>query len=196
MSEFNVFLQLGFRHIADVKAYDHLLFVVTLCAVYRLAEWKRILVLVTAFTFGHSLTLALSALEIFRLPAGLVEFLIPVTILLTGLHNVWSKKMEGGTFSRAVSLNYLLALLFGLIHGMGFANYFRALMGEADGVVSMLFPFNIGIELGQLLIVGVFFGLLFLLTRFFTFSHRDWNLFVSGAGSGGALILILQAMAG
>lgn len=196
MSEFLSFLSLGFHHIADPKAFDHLLFVVTLCAVYRWTEWRKLLVLITAFTIGHSLTLVLAGLHILTVPKDLVELLIPITIVLTGLHNVSVKKAEAGTFSRAVSTNYLLALFFGLIHGMGFASYFGALMGEEGNILLPLFAFNVGIEVGQLMIVGVFFGLYFLLAQWLRIQQRDWNLFVSGLGSGGALVLILQNLLG
>lgn len=192
MSEFNTFLQLGLNHILDFEAYDHLLFIITLCAVYKLDEWRKILILVTAFTIGHSLTLVLSGLNILRIPSELVEFLIPVTIVVTGLHNVVARKKEEGLFSKTVRINYLLALSFGLIHGMGFANYFRSLMGGMESVVKPLFAFNVGIELGQLVIVAFFYSFLFLLSRLFTIEHREWNLFVSGAGAGGAILLIVQ----
>lgn len=192
MSEFFSFAKLGFHHIADPKAFDHMLFVVTLCAMYRWTDWRKLLVLITAFTIGHSLTLVLAGLHILQVPSDLVEFLIPVTIVLTSLHNVAVGKQEVGTFSRSVSTNYLLALFFGLIHGMGFANYFGALMGEEGSIVLPLFAFNVGIELGQLMIVGVFFGLYFLLALWLKLQHRDWNLYVSGLGGGGALVLILQ----
>ncbi len=192
MSEFQSFLKLGFHHIADPKAFDHMLFVVTLCAVYRWSDWRKLLVLITAFTIGHSLTLVLAGLHILQVPSDLVEFLIPVTIVLTSLHNITVTKSEAGTFSRSVSTNYLLALFFGLIHGMGFANYFSALMGESGNIVLPLFAFNVGIEVGQLMIVGVFFGLYFLLAQWLKLAHRDWNLYISGLGGGGALVLILQ----
>ncbi len=192
MSEFLSFLQLGFHHIADPKAFDHLLFVLTLCAVYRWTDWRKLLVLITAFTIGHSLTLVLAGFNILQVPKALVEFLIPVTIVLTSLHNIWGKPVEGSTFAKAVSTNYLLALFFGLIHGMGFANFFRSLMGEEGSIVKPLFSFNVGIELGQLAIVAVFFGLYFLLAQLFSVKHRDWNLYVSGLGGGGALVLIMQ----
>ncbi|MCC6725709.1 MAG: HupE/UreJ family protein [Saprospiraceae bacterium] len=176
MSEFLSFAKLGFHHIADPKAFDHMLFVVTLCAVYRWTDWRKLLVLITAFTIGHSLTLVLAGLRILQVPSDLVEFLIPVTIVLTSLHNIAvSKATEGGTFSRSVSTNYLLALFFGLIHGMGFANYFSALMGEAGNIVLPLFAFNVGIEVGQLAIVGVFFGLYFCFAKWLKIAHRDWN---------------------
>jgi hypothetical protein len=192
MTEFSAFLQLGFQHIVDIAAYDHLLFIVTLSAIYQPADWKKLLVLITAFTVGHSLTLVLSGFNILRVPAELVELLIPITILLTSLHNVWAKKAEGPVFSRAISGNYLLALFFGLIHGMGFANYFRTLMGETGNVAAMLFPFNLGIELGQIVIVLVFFGVLSLLVRIFTIPSRDWTVFMSGIGAGGALTMLLN----
>lgn len=194
MSEFSAFLQLGFEHISDLQAYDHLLFIVTLCAVYEWREWKKLLILVTAFTIGHSVTLALSALDILRMPADLVEFLIPVTILLTALHNLLPVKKSVSSASWQVSTNYLLALFFGMIHGMGFANYFRNLFGEMGSIVKPLFAFNVGIELGQIMIVLLFFGGYFLLTKLFQFKHRDWNLFVSGAGAGVAITLILDQL--
>ena len=196
MNEFLTFVQMGIQHITDLTAFDHMLFVITLCAVYELAAWKRILILITAFTLGHSITLVLSGFKLLQVPSELVELLIPFTILLTALHNVGTKKAAGSLFSKAVSINYLLALFFGLIHGMGFANYFRSLMGEDGSIAWPLFSFNVGIELGQLIIVAVFYGLFFLLTKAFAFRHRDWNLFVSGAGAGGALILIVQGYFG
>jgi hypothetical protein len=196
MSEFLSFLQLGFHHIADPKAFDHLLFVVTLCAVYRWTDWRKLLVLITAFTIGHSLTLVLAGFNILKVPKDLVEFLIPVTIVLTSLHNIWGKQAKGGTFSKAVTTNYLLALFFGLIHGMGFANFFRSLMGEEGSIMMPLFSFNVGIELGQLAIVAVFFGLYYLLAQMFSLKQRDWNLYVSGLGAGGALVLIMQNLFG
>ena len=157
---------------------------------YRLQDWKRVLILVTAFTIGHSLTLALTALDVIRVPADWVELLIPVTILLTAVHNVAAKSRPAN--GKAIAVNYGLALGFGLIHGMGFANYFRSLFGEAGSIVQPLFAFNVGLELGQLLIVAVFFGLYFLLSQMVALNHRAWNLFVSGAGFGVALVLILE----
>ncbi|HHM21959.1 MAG TPA: HupE/UreJ family protein [Bacteroidetes bacterium] len=191
MSEFSAFLQLGFHHIADIEAFDHLLFIITLCAVYEWKEWKKVLVLITAFTIGHTTTLILTAFDVLQLPPAIVEVLIPATILLTALHNVWAQKATGSVFSRAVSVNYLLALFFGLIHGMGFANYFRNLFGQAESIVRPLFAFNAGIELGQVMIVVVFFLVYFFLSKIFTIRPRDWNLFLSGAGAGVAITLII-----
>jgi hypothetical protein len=147
----SLYLQLGFEHILDWQGYDHILFVVALCATYHLRQWRRVLLLVTAFTLGHSLTLALSVLDILRLPADLIELLIPVTILLTAIHNL--VRGEQALSPRGLQLNYLLALGFGFIHGMGFSNYLRALLGQEGCVSGPLLMFNLGLELGQVLIV-------------------------------------------
>ena len=194
MSEFQMYLKLGFQHISDIQAYDHMLFIITLCAVYQLKEWRNILVLVTAFTIGHSITLALSVLNVIQVPTALVETLIPITILVTSIHNIKVKGTHNAVFSRMLSINYLLALFFGFIHGMGFSNYFRALMFESESVVLPLFAFNLGIEIGQLLIVLSFFSVYFLLSKVFNIVHREWNLFISGAGAGVSIILIIEAL--
>ena len=198
MHEFILFGNLGFHHILDPQAFDHLLFVVTLCAVYQVGEWRKILVLITAFTIGHSATLVLSGLNLLNVPSNLVEFLIPITIVLTSLYNIQFQRNANmtGLFSKAVRWNYAMALAFGFIHGMGFAHYFRALMGADGGIVKPLFSFNVGIETGQVVVVGIFIGLHWVLERMFHFQHRDWNQYVSGLGGGGALVLIMQAIFG
>lgn len=193
MEEFWIYLRLGFEHICDWEGYDHMLFVITLCAFYALKDWKRITILITAFTIGHSITLALSALNIFRMPQQLVETLIPVTILLTALHNVYFDSTD--KLGRRIAGNYGLALGFGFIHGMGFSNYFNALMGGGS-ILKPLFAFNIGLEIGQLLIVGLFLLLYALLKSVFSVQHRDWKMFFSGAGAAMALVMIIENILG
>lgn len=197
-SSFATFLQLGFEHISDLQGYDHILFIVALCAVYKLSEWKKVAILVTAFTIGHSLTLALAALDVVRFPGSWIEFLIPVTILATAVFNVLRKENtpaeRSGLFSRQLNLNYLFALLFGLIHGMGFSNFFRASMlpGEENAFISQLLAFNIGVELGQLLIVTFILLGAFVGTQILNIRKREWNLFISGAAAGLALVMALE----
>ena len=120
---FSIYFQLGFEHISDIKAYDHILFIIALCAIYRPQDWKNILILVTAFTIGHSITLALAAFDIIRFPANIIEFLIPVTILITALSNFYqtqsSIEEKTNLFHQNKKRNYWLALFFGWIHGMG-----------------------------------------------------------------------------
>jgi len=190
MSQFETYLRLGFQHISDINGYDHILFLIALCAVYRLYQWKRILILVTAFTIGHSVTLALSALKIILVPSAIIEFLIPVTIFLTAIFNVSKKEIEDT--SAKVNLNYALALFFGLIHGMGFSNYFRALLGMESSIVQPLLAFNIGLELGQLLIVAIILAASVVALTFLRVAHRSWNLFVSGAAAGISVILMME----
>lgn len=188
MEQFSIFFRLGWEHITDINGYDHLLFIVTLCAFYTLKEWKKILVLVTAFTVGHSITLALSVLDIVKIASSLIEFLIPVTIFLTALYNV----IQPSDRKTKVQGNYAMALFFGLIHGMGFSNYLRALTSESGELVSQLLAFNLGLEFGQILIVIGFFILYGILKVLFSFKHYDWKLFVSGAGAGISLVLITE----
>lgn len=189
MSDFSLYFQLGISHISDLKGYDHILFIVALCAAYAFSEWRKVLILVTAFTIGHSLTLALSTLRYLVVPSAIIEFLIPVTILFTALSNVIQKQDRPGNKS---ILNYALALFFGLIHGMGFSNYLRQLMGMEDNIFVPLLAFNLGLELGQVLIVGAFALLSFFILSLFKYPHREWKIFVSGAAAGISLILMSQ----
>ena len=195
-SVFSAYLQLGFGHIADLKGYDHILFVVALCAIYRIREWRKVALLVTAFTLGHSLTLALAALDIIPVNSAWVEFLIPLTILATALYNVLVHKEESqlNTLSLSLRLNYLFALFFGLIHGMGFSNFLRSslLPGEEGQLATQLLAFNIGVEAGQMAIVAAVLCLSYIMLSILKVKQREWNIFVSGSAFGLALIMVLE----
>ena len=191
MSNLALYVKLGFHHITDLAGIDHILFLVALCAVYRIEQWKRLLILVTAFTVGHSVTLALSSLGTIRIPTDIIEFLIPTTILITAIHNVVSK--PSAETSAGMNKNYAMALFFGFIHGMGFSNYFRALLMGDDSILKPLFGFNLGIELGQLLVVAMIVGVSYLFLNVFNVKHRDWNVFVSGAAAGMSLMMMFDA---
>src|SRR5688500_13402623 len=129
MSEFKLYFILGKDHILDyANGYDHILFVVALCTLYQLRDWKQVLILVTAFTLGHSITLALATLEIITVKAELIEFLIPLTIFITAASNIF--KREDSFSGRAMYINYFYAAFFGLIHGLGFSNYLRSILGR------------------------------------------------------------------
>ncbi len=192
MEQFVFYLKQGINHITDLQGLDHMIFIITLCAVYQVKQWKQILILITAFTIGHTVTLALSGLNIISVNQSLVETLIPITILLTAIYNIGKKQTQ----NTRIQVNYFLALFFGLIHGMGFSNFFRSMMmGITDeSIVLPLFSFNVGIEIGQLLIVGVFLLINKLLTSTFSIQHRDWNLVISGAGGGIAATMIIKAL--
>jgi hypothetical protein len=188
MGEFQLYFGLGRDHILDyANGYDHILFVLSLCAVYIVSDWKRILVLVTAFTIGHSITLALATLSILSVNSSLVEFLIPLTIFVTSFSNLFKKEKSSGGVIQA---NYLMALFFGLIHGMGFSNYLKALLGKDQSILSQLLAFNLGLEFGQIVIVGVFMAICFTLVDLMKVNRRDWKMVLSSAIAGIALVLI------
>ena len=190
MHPFEFYLKLGFEHIANLNGYDHILFLVVLCAVYQISQWRNILILVTAFTIGHSITLFIVSLDFFSIPSRIIKLLIPVTILITSLQNVINiKQIEN---SSRMGKNYFMALFFGLIHGMDFSNYFKALIMSPDEIVIQLLGFNIGIELGQLLIVLFIVLISFIFLNIIKIKHLKWNLFVSGAAFGISLISIME----
>ncbi|WP_375417857.1 HupE/UreJ family protein [uncultured Hymenobacter sp.] len=199
MSVFQTYFLLGFHHIMSWRATDHLAFLLALCAPYVLADWRRVGALATSFTVGHSLTLALATLGQLSFPAALIEALIPVTVMLTALFNLaragkpWARHLGGQGGGREwPGAAYALAAAFGLVHGLGFANYLRALLGAGRRPVVELLAFNVGVELGQLLVVGLILALALGLLRGLGVAHRDWVLTCSGAALGIALLLLMQ----
>jgi hypothetical protein len=189
MSEFALYFGLGKDHILDyANGYDHILFVVALCALYLAEDWRKILILVTAFTIGHSVTLALATLQIISVKTEWIEFLIPLTIFITACSNLFRK--EDQITRKMVQTNYLYALFFGLIHGMGFSNYLKAILGKDSGIVSQLLAFNLGLEFGQIIVVAIFLALGFIMVDLISVSRRDWKMVISSAIAGIALILM------
>jgi hypothetical protein len=189
MSEFSLYFGLGREHILDyANGYDHILFVVALCALYVWRDWKKILILVTAFTIGHSITLALATMQLITIKPELVEFLIPLTIFTTAVSNLFKK--EETVSPKRVQLNYVFALFFGLIHGMGFSNYLRALLGKSSSILSPLLAFNLGLELGQIIVVSLFLVISYILVDWMKVNRRDWKMVISSAIAGIAFILI------
>ncbi|MEO1023545.1 MAG: HupE/UreJ family protein [Bacteroidota bacterium] len=194
MSEFTAYLKLGIDHISDLQAYDHILFIIALTALYRIKDIKKVGILVTAFTIGHSVTLALATLNVILIPSEIIEFLIPVTILLTCIYNVTvtRKAYQTTENKKNYQFSYLIALLFGLIHGMGFSNYLRMLLGKEESILLPLLSFNLGLEIGQLFIVAIILSLMVLFQRGFGVSARSWTIFMSGAAAGISVILMSE----
>lgn len=185
MNDFSLWVSTGLEHIADFSGYDHMLFLLALCGVYEIKDWKKILVLITAFTIGHSITLALSVFDIFRLPSSLVEFLIPVTIFITCMNTIW--RPTGN-----MKLSYSMALIFGFIHGMGFSTLLRSMLGHEESIALPLLFFNLGIEVGQILVVvGIILFSVFL-TRIARVSPERWKFYISSAVSGVAFIMMAE----
>lgn len=188
MQDVLFYLKLGWEHIISLDALDHQLFVLVLVTVFGLKDWKKILWLVTAFTIGHSITLAMSVLDLLRVPGTWVEFLIPVTIFITATDNILMRNRP----KNLMQMNYYLALFFGLIHGMGFANTARVMMSEEQNIFWPLLGFNIGLELGQIVVVAIILAVLFILVDLFKVSRKDWVMFVSSAVFALSLQMLLE----
>lgn len=190
MHPFEFYLKLGFEHIANLNGYDHILFLVALCAVYNIRQSKKILLLVTAFTVGHSITLFMVSFDFFSIPTRVIKGLIPATIAITSLNNVLGNKQANKDFE--IGKNYFLALFFGLIHGMDFSNYFKALIMSADEIIIPLFGFNVGIEVGQLLIVCFIITMSYIFLNILKVKQIEWNIFISGATFGISILSIIE----
>lgn len=188
MQEFLFYFRMGWDHIISTEALDHQLFIAALCAIYTLREWKQVLILVTAFTIGHSLTLALSVKELIYIPTNWVEFLIPCTIVITAITNLFQKKFT----PRSIRINYFLALFFGLIHGMGFANAIRIMLASDESFGLGLFGFNVGLEAGQIIVVAIILMLAKVILDGFRVNRREWVIFLSAGVFALSLMMVLE----
>jgi HupE / UreJ protein len=176
MDDVELFFSLGWHHIISVGALDHILFITALSAIYVYSDWKKMLVLVTAFTIGHSLTLALSVYDVIRFNSRVVEILIPCTIVITAVFNFFHKDVD----QKKIQLNYFFALFFGLVHGMGFANTIRFMLPQDEKIALPLLSFNIGLEAGQIVIVLSLLLLGYVFINVLNTPRRVWIFLLSG----------------
>jgi len=176
MNDFAFYFDLGWKHIISADALDHQLFILALSAIFLLENWKAVLILVTAFTIGHSLTLVLSVYAIIRVSSNWVEFLIPLTIVITAILNFTRKDFS----SKSLRLNYFLALTFGLIHGLGFANTIRFMLAKNQLIALPLFSFNVGLEAGQIAVVSIILLISWLLVNKAGLPRKWWVWGLSG----------------
>lgn len=186
---FNV--KYGINHVLDINGYDHVLFLIVLTIPYLFKDWKRVLLLVSVFTLGHTLSLVLAAYSVVSVNEQLVEFLIPVTILLAALYNVFTAGK--GAQKEKVGVLFLTTLFFGLIHGLGFAREFKMLLGDTDNKLVLLLEFALGIELAQVIIVFVVLFLSYVTQTIFRFSKRDWIMVVSAIVVGLVIPMLLNS---
>jgi len=177
MQDFGFYFPWGWKHIISWDALDHQLFIAAISAIYLLKDWRQVLILVTAFTIGHSLTLALSVYDVIRFSSHWVEFLIPCTIIITAISNLFQKKFTAKT----IRINYFLALFFGLIHGMGFANAIRITLASGQNIGWGLLGFNLGLEAGQIVVVILLLILSQVIISLFKVNRREWVIFLSAA---------------
>ncbi len=189
MNDFIFYFKMGLFHVLDLKAYDHILFLIVLVVVYLFKQWKKVLWLITFFTIGHSLTLGLSAYGVLNINVNLVEFLIPLTIFITGVINVLTaKKASVGK----ENLNLFLALFFGLIHGLGFSNYFKIMIGRKSEKLMPLLEFALGVEVAQIIIVLVILLIGALLQGILGVNRRDWIIVTSSIVIGFAAQMMIN----
>lgn len=190
METFKLFLVLGLEHIIDIKGSDHILFVIALTALFTISDWKKVLILVTAFTIGHSITLALATLRVINFNTELIEFLIPVTIFLTAFFNLFRNKGAGRPMK--AQINYYFAMFFGMIHGLGFSNYLRSLLGTDETIITQLLAFNIGLEIGQIIVVVLFLIASIIVVDLGGVSKRDWRLVISAGVAAISLTMMYE----
>ncbi|MCX7743843.1 MAG: HupE/UreJ family protein [Flavobacteriales bacterium] len=189
MDEFSLWFGTGMEHIADWNGYDHMLFLLALCGVYELKDWKKIFILISAFTIGHSITLALSVFNILRIPSPLIEFMIPVTIVITCFNHL---RQITNITNQNIYLSYSMALIFGFIHGMGFSTLLRSMLGNETSIVLPLLFFNLGIEAGQaIIVIGIMLFSLFL-TRVAGIRPERWKFYITSAVSGVAMLIMAE----
>lgn len=186
---FNV--QYGINHVLDIKAYDHVLFLIVLTVPYMFKDWKRVLLLVSIFTLGHTLSLVLAVYGIISVKAQMIEFLIPITILIVALFNVFTSGK--GAQKEKVGVLFLSTVFFGLIHGLGFAREFKMLLGGSDSKLVLLLEFALGIELSQIIIVFIVLFLGYLTQTLFRFNKRDWIIVISAIVVGLVIPMILNS---
>ena len=175
MNDFGFYFGIGWEHIITIEALDHIFFIAALAAIYMLRDWKQVLILVTAFTIGHAITLLLSARNLITVNEAWVEFLIPCTIVFTAVANLFQKSFT----QRAIRINYLLALFFGLIHGLAFANTLKWLLAADQSFIVSWLGFSVGLELGQILIVVIILLLAQLFVQQLKLNRRIWVAIIS-----------------
>jgi hypothetical protein len=192
MSEFWIYFQIGLKHVLDIHAYDHVLFLIALAIPFSFKDWKRVVLLVTLFTIGHTMALMLSVFGIIAIKVNVVELLIPITILITALFNLFT----AGKSSKKESINvvFFITLFFGIIHGLGFSNYFKSILGgDAASKVLPLSEFALGIEAAQIVVVFVVLIASYIVQTVFRFSKRDWTLVMSAFIIGVVIPLIIES---
>jgi len=190
MSELWIYLQIGLKHVLDFKGYDHMLFLAALVVPYTFKDWKKLLVLVSVFTLGHTVALMLSVYKILTIKTEIIEFLIPVTIFITAIYGLFTAGKADKLEKAGATV--LITAFFGVIHGHGFANYFNAILaGEPNDKLLPLLEFALGIECAQIIVVLIVLILAYIAQNFFRFSKRDWALVMSAFVAGVILPMII-----
>ena len=192
MQEFWIFFKIGLTHVLNFNGYDHVLFLIALSVPYAFKDWSKLLILISIFTLGHTLALFLSVFNIIIVKSNIVEFIIPITILITAFYNLFT----AGKTNKNSNITFIgfVTLFFGIIHGLGFSNYFKALLsGEAIDKLPNLLEFSLGIETAQVIVVLCVMLLSFIFLTLFRFNKRDFTLTMSAFVIGVVLPLIIES---
>lgn len=193
MSEFWLYFETGLRHVLDINAYDHILFLIVLTVPYTFKDWKNVLLLITIFTIGHTLSLMLSVYGVIKVNGTIIEFLIPITILVTALFNIFKSGKKSSKGNNSLNFVSITTLFFGVIHGLGFSNYFKLVLDKnTDDKLLPLLEFALGIEAAQLIIVLVVLIIAYILQDFFRLNRRDWVLVTSAFVAGVVIPMIID----
>lgn len=190
MSQFWLYFKLGLTHVLDINAYDHILFLIALTVPYTFSHWKRVLWLVTIFTLGHTLSLVMSTYGLIRVSTTLVEFLIPLTIMVTALFNIFIATRRSGRERSGPA--FFVTLFFGLIHGLGFSTYFKGIVAGEDNKLVPMLEFALGIETAQVIVVLAVLIFGFILSTIFRFSRRDWIMVISAVVIGVVIPMLIE----
>ena len=190
MSTFILFLRLGYRHVLDIYGVDYMLFIIALMAIYLLRDWKKALILFLYYVVGHSITLSLAVNEIVNIDIKIVEYLVPLTIFIAASLNILKKY---DMYSSRSFFRPAIAFIFGIIHGFGFADYHKEILGTNQNIAVPLIGFNVGLELGMFLVGSVFLIISWIFVNNLGISRRDWNLVISSGIAGIALTLMFES---
>ena len=174
METFWFYFDLGFDHVLDLGGLDHFYFLVALSLPFAFKNWKKLLLWVSLFTLGHSLSLVISNFEWIKIDTTWVEFLIPVTICVTCLSILIHKQH---TLLKGIWIN-LITLFFGLIHGFGFARYFKMIASKEEAILSLL-EFALGVEFAQILIVIFVLLINWVAIGLFKIQHLKWQWIIA-----------------
>jgi hypothetical protein len=192
MSDFWIYFEVGMRHVLNIFSYDHVLFLIALSIPYVFKDWKKILLLVSLFTLGHTLALFLSVYEIVVVKVDIIEFLIPITILITAFFHLFTVGKTVKNYS--ISVVGFITLFFGIIHGLGFATYFKSIIGGTrNSKLLPLLEFATGIEAAQIIVVLIALIVAYCVQTLFRFSKRDWTLMTSSFVIGVVLPMIIES---
>lgn len=191
MSNFWIYFTLGLKHLYNINAYADILFLLALTVPYEFKSWKKILLLVSLFTAGHTIALMLSIFNIVTVKVSIVAFIILILLLITALYTIIST----GKSNKKDSIVFIAILtsLFGIVHGLGFSNYFNSIVqGKPTDKLVPLFESSLGFGVSQIVVIILALLLAYVIQTLLKFSKREWILIVSSFVVGVVIPMIIK----